>query len=267
MKTKFVYGILLLGLVLLNSCISSKKVVYVGDMIPKVDYVAAEIPEVRIQKFDRLQIRVSSKTPELTIPFNSGVDGYIVGEGGQINTSSPSNVNPATVGYLVNSQGQITYPILGVIAAEGKTIPELQNIIQSKLIDGKLINDATVQVDLLNLKINVIGEVNNIGIQNVPDSRITILEAISNAGGLTRNGAPDRITVIREENGVRRQYVTNIESKDIFDSPVFYLKQNDLVYVEPITAVTTPKEERNWRYLTTIMGSATLIISIISLIK
>lgn len=267
MKAKFIYTVLFLGLLLLNSCVSSRKVVYINDMIPKVDYVAAEIPEVKIQKFDRLQIRVSSKTPELTIPFNSGSEGYIVGETGQISSANSTTTSPATVGYLVNSQGQITYPILGSIPVEGKSIPEIENLIKTKLIDGKLINDATVQVDLLNLKINVVGEVNRIGIQSVPDSRITLLEAISNAGGLTTNAAPDRITVIREENGVRRQYVTNIESKDIFESPVFYLKQNDIVYVEPVTAATTPKEERGWRYLTTVLGSATLIISIISLIK
>lgn len=263
MRNIHFFGFLILGIFFLNSCVSPKKVVYINDMQPQYDYAATAAPEIKVQKFDRLQITVSSRTPELTVPFNSGVDGYIVSESGQV-TGTNTNINK---GFLVTEDGNITYPILGTLMVEGKTIKQIQEMIQDLLVKGKYINDPTVNIDLINLKINVIGEVNAVGIQSVPDSRITILDAISKAGGLTRNAASDRIIVIREENGVRRQYINNIEGKEIFDSPVFYLKQNDIVYVEPIAAVSTPREDRNWRYLTTVLGSVTLILTIFNAVK
>ena len=102
---------------------------------------------------------------------------------------------------------------------------------------------------------------------NVPDGRMTILEAITKAGGLTPNAVPNRVTVIREGNGKRIRIVNDIESKNIFDSEAYYLQQNDIVYIEPRSAESTPKEERSWRIATTVLGSLTLILSVVSILK
>lgn len=101
----------------------------------------------------------------------------------------------------------------------------------------------------------------------MPDGRISVMEAITKAGGLTPNSSPDKITVIREENGVRRKIVTNIQSQEIFNSPAYYLKQNDIVYVEPRSAEVTPKEDRFWKVFGLGMGTVGVIISVLTLLR
>lgn len=101
----------------------------------------------------------------------------------------------------------------------------------------------------------------------MPDGRISILEAITKVGGLSPNADPNKITVIREEDGVRRKIVTNIQSQEIFNSPAYYLQQNDIVYIEPKSAEVTPKEDRFWRILGIGMGATGVIVSVLTLIK
>ncbi|OOG20370.1 sugar transporter [Sphingobacterium sp. CZ-UAM] len=254
----------LFSLLLLNSCMVSKKVLYVHDMAPDSTHHMREIPALRLQHNDRISIVVSSKNPELVIPFNNGTGAYTVGEKGEVTATGNAAAGPT---YLVDQQGNITFPILGDLKVAGLSLEEMRDLIQQQLISRKIVNDPIVKAEILNVKVSVMGAVRSEIVMNVPDGRMTILEAISKAGGLSPNAAADRITVIREENGQRIRMINDIQSQRIFDSPAYYLQQNDIVYVEPRAADNTPKEERSWRILGTVMGSLTFIISIISLVK
>ncbi|WP_293879966.1 polysaccharide biosynthesis/export family protein [Sphingobacterium sp. UBA1498] len=260
-----ILAMILLGISLLTSCMAPKKVVYVNDMVPNIAYRALEVPMLKLQQSDRLSITVSAKNPELAAPFNVMGGSYTVGDKDSgFSTGSAGAGGPS---YLIDQQGNITFPILGNLHLEGLTLEQVRDLLAQRLSDGGYIKDAIVKVELLNLKVNVMGEVKSVGIIDVPDSRINLLEAISKAGGLTHNAAASRVTVIREENGVRKKMLVNVESQDIFDSPAYYLQQNDIVYVEPIAAENTPREDRNWRFTTIATGIVTVILTAINLLK
>ncbi|MFD1771642.1 polysaccharide biosynthesis/export family protein [Sphingobacterium suaedae] len=256
---------LLFGLALFHSCGLSKKVVYVGDMTTDSIYNVVKAPPLRLQKADRVSITVHSKDPELAAPFNAMTGAYTVSENGTISTRE----REASVvdNYVLDQQGNIDFPVLGKLALEGLSTEEVRDLIRGMLIDKGLINDPVVKVNLLNLKINVMGEVSSIGIIEVPESKINLLEVISKAGGLTRNAAPDRVTVIREENGVRKKVYNDIRSQELFNSPTFHLQQNDIVYVEPKSAETSVAEDRAWRYWSLGIGMFTLTLTLLNLFK
>ncbi|CAM3219007.1 polysaccharide biosynthesis/export family protein [Elizabethkingia anophelis] len=260
---KFILGLALFSIILLNSCVS-KKVVYVQDMIPDTEYPVAEAPALRLQKNDRVSIQVSAKSLELAAPFNTVAGTYKVGNDGSVSTGIDQSSNAQ--GYLIDREGNIAFPVLGNLHVEGLTLEEVRDLVRNKLINGQLISEPIVKVEILNFKISVTGAIGN-RVLDAPDGRMTLLEAITKAGGIGLNAAPDKITVIREEDGVRRKIVTNIQSQEIFNSPAYYLKQNDIVYIEPKSAEVTPKEDRFWRYFGVGTGLLGTVIGILTLIK
>lgn len=260
---KFILGLTLLCTVLLSSCLS-KKVVYVNDMLPDTEYPVAEAPAIRLQKNDRISIQVSAKSLELAAPFNTVAGTYKVGTDGSVSTGVDQSSNAQ--GYLIDREGNIAFPVLGNLHVEGLTLEEVRDLVRNKLINGQLINEPIVKVEILNFKISVTGAIGN-RVLDAPDGRMTLLEAITKAGGLGVNAAPDKITVIREEEGVRRKIITNIQSQEIFNSPAYYLKQNDIVYIEPRSAEVTPKEDRFWRYFGIGTGVLGTVLSVLTLIR
>ncbi|AQX12424.1 MULTISPECIES: polysaccharide biosynthesis/export family protein [Elizabethkingia] len=260
---KFILGLTLFGLVLLNSCVS-KKIVYVQDMLPDTEYPIADAPVLHLQKNDRVSIQVSAKSLELAAPFNTVAGTYKVGADGSISTGIDQSSNGQ--GYLIDREGNIAFPVLGNLHVEGLTLEEVRDLVRNRLINEKLINEPIVKVEILNFKISVTGAIGN-RVLDAPDGRMTLLEAITKAGGMGVNAAPDKITVIREEDGVRRKIVTNIQSQEIFNSPAYYLKQNDIVYIEPRSAEVTPREDRFWRYFGVGTGILGTVISVLTLIR
>lgn len=252
------------SLLLFNACIVGKKVVYVHDMIPDTAYRALEAPPVKVQSSDRISIVVNAKEAELALPFNQGLGSYRAGSAGNLNSGASADHSK---GYLVSGDGTIEFPVLGTLPVGGLTLEEIKRLVKNRLIDDRLINEPSVKVELLNLKINMMGEVNDVGVIDVPDGRITLLEAISMAGGLSTNAAADKITVIREEQGVRRMYVNDILSQEIFNSPTYYLQQNDIVYIEPRGARLSDREENNWRYISTGLGLLATVFTILNFLK
>ncbi|WP_275149917.1 polysaccharide biosynthesis/export family protein [Elizabethkingia meningoseptica] len=260
---KFILGLTVFGLILLNSCVS-KKIVYVQDMLPDTEYPIADAPVLHLQKNDRVSIQVSAKSLELAAPFNTVAGTYKVGTDGSISTGIDQSSN--SQGYLIDREGNIAFPVLGNLHVEGLTLEEVRDLVRNRLINEKLINEPIVKVEILNFKISVTGAIGN-RVLDAPDGRMTLLEAITKAGGLGVNAAPDKITVIREEDGVRRKIVTNIQSQEIFNSPAYYLKQNDIVYIEPRSAEVTPREDRFWRYFGVGTGILGTVISVLTLIR
>lgn len=240
---------MLLCIVLLSSCFTPKKVVYLQDLTQGMEQALKEDYEVKIKKDDLLQILILAQTPEAAKPFNLS---SLVQE---ISTTSSGNRDQYS--YLVDVNGNIDLPILGRMTVEGLTTQQVKEAVTRKLQEKNLIKNPVVQVRIQNFKVLMLGEVKNPGAIEITGERITLLDAISQAGDLTMQGRRDRVAVIREENGKRTAHYLDLKSKAIFDSPYFYLKQNDVVYVEP-------NDSKSVQYRSGQMGNVTPWISLVS---
>ena len=220
MFKKYVAYLVVCMAVFFTACTSTKKIIYLQDVVPLKQQEIEQKYEVIIHGDDLLAIMVNSRDPELALPFNMPMVSYQLGSnaGGQ----------QRVLGYLVDTNGNIDFPILGEIHVEGLTRMQLTELIKNKLIEGDLIKDPIVTVQFLNFKISVMGEVGRPGSFTISGDRITLLEALSMAGDLTIYGRRDR-----ENNGKRTILFHDLRSADIFNSPCYYLQQNDIVYVEP----------------------------------
>lgn len=240
--------VLLAALVLMASCFTPKKVVYLQDLQPGTVQELKEDYEAKIKKDDLLQILIMAQTPDAAKPFNLSA---LVQEMSTTGNSSDQS------SYLVDKDGYIDMPVLGRVKVEGLTTQELKKQVIRQLQEKNLIKDPVVTVRIQNFKILMLGEVKNPGAIEVKGERITLLDAISQAGDLTMQGRRDRVAVIREENGKRTVNYLDLKSKKIFDSPYFYLKQNDVVYVEP-------NDAKSVQYRSGQMGNVTPWISLVS---
>ena len=220
--------------------------------------------EAVIRRDDRLSITVSNKNPELAIPFNIYGGTFKVGENGDITTDAATKVNEK--GYRVDVDGDIDFPILGILHVEGLTVSELRDLIKEKIEKGNYMKDPLVSIEFLNFKYTVLGAVGHNGTFSADGDRVTLLEAIANAGDLTDKARTDRVAVIREVDGARQMFMHDLRSKDIFDSPCFYLQQNDVVYVEPKYR-KRDGEDRGWQIGTTLLSIASVICSLLWVIK
>lgn len=247
---------------LLTACTSSKKILYLQDVQPLKQQDIENQYEVKIHNDDLLAIMVNSKNPELALPFNLPLVSYQVGY--------QSGYNQRILGYLVDSDGDIDFPILGKIHVAGMTRKELTGYLKQRLIDEDYIKDPIVTVQFLNFKISVMGEVNRPGSFDISSDRITLLEALSKAGDLTIYGRRDRVAVIREVDGVRTILYHDLRSSDIFQSPCYYLQQNDIVYVEPNKAKTGQSrinQNNSVSVWTSVISVLTSIVTLILVAK
>jgi polysaccharide export outer membrane protein len=209
------------------SCASSRKSVYFVDQQDATLQSSTVIPESIIQKNDLLGISVSSLNPTASAVFNAP----------NISSASASSAsNGSTIqisGYLVDVNGDIQFPILGNVKAAGLTGNQLRETIVRSLSDKKLLVDPIVGVRYLNFKVTVLGEVARPTVINVPNEKITLLEALGLAGDLTIFGKRENVMVIREEGTQKIIKRLNLNTSELFNSPFYYLKSNDIVYVEP----------------------------------
>lgn len=209
----------------LASCNTTRNVLYLQDVKNNETMPAGREYEIRIQPSDMLIITVNSKDHELTTPFNLPLASYL---------SSGSHVGVQQLqGYMVSPEGTINFPGLGQIYVSGLTRHELVELVERRLIEEEYLKNPIVIVTFQNLKINVLGEVNKPGTYPVTHNEVTLLDALGMAGDLTIYGRRDRVAVIRETGGKRTVAYHDLRSKELFNSPYFYLQQNDVVYVEP----------------------------------
>ena len=262
-KQSFVWTSLL-ALLLLTSCASRKNFVYLQDMEMGVKYPIETKYEAMIHRDDRLSITVSCKNPELAIPFNIYDGTFRVGTDGSVTADATSKVNEK--GYRVDVDGNIDFPILGKLHIEGMKVSEVRDLIKTKIEEGEYMKDPLVSIEFLNFKYTVLGAVSGNGTYTVDGDRVTLLEAIAKAGDLTAKARIDRVAVIREVDGERQMFMHDLRSKDIVDSPCFYLQQNDIVYVEP-KYKKKDNEDRGWQIGTTLLSVVTAVCSILWAIK
>jgi len=221
---------LLLGVVVLASCASQKRVIYLQDAQADEQIKIAQDYQIRIKPLDRLTVVVNSRDPELAAPFNTSTSFNSL-TGTPLSTYS-SNATSLQI-RTVDEDGNLDMPIIGPIQCKGKTRSELAQEIADKIREGGYISDPTVNIQFADMKISVIGEVARPGQYNITNDRISLLDALSLAGDLTIYGVRSDVKVIREENGVRTTASLDLTSQDIYDSPYFYLQQNDVIYVKP----------------------------------
>ncbi|RHJ94909.1 polysaccharide biosynthesis/export family protein [Parabacteroides bouchesdurhonensis] len=208
-------------LVFLASCGSVKDITYLqtDGLLSRTEIT--DTFELRIQTDDLLDITVNSIEEGLTAPFNLQP---VVGNGSGYQRAQ---------GFLVDREGYINYPVLGKIKVGGLKRRELVDMLQDKLSLEGYIKDPIVTVRFSNFRITVLGEVSRPGTYNIDTEQVTLFDALGLAGDLNLYGRRDRVAVIREDHGTRTILYHDLRSIDVMQSPFFYLKQNDVVYVEP----------------------------------
>ena len=252
----------MIALATLSSCGGSKNFVYLQDMNPGERYPFEIRHEAQIHRDDRLGITVSCKQPELAIPFNVQNGGLKIASDGEVNLATDASSDVREKGYRVDIDGNINFPILGKLHVEGMTTSGVTDLIKNRIIEGNYIKDPLVSVEFLNFKYTVLGAVGKNGTFSVDGDRITLLEAIANASDLTVNAKVDKVAVIREVGDERQMYMHDLRSRDLFNSPCFYLQQNDIVYVEPKYR-KKDKSDKAWQYITGALSFITAVCSII----
>ncbi len=244
MVLKFIFGVFVISI--LFGCASKKNIIYLQG--PELNENKESFYNVKLKKDDFLSISIygvdenSSKlfnVPQISTSLNKGY----------------SNGTASVQGYLIDSNGEIDFPIIGKIKLGGLQRNEAIDLLKNKLKD--YLKDPVINIQIQNFKITVIGEVRAPGTFNIPNERITILEAIGLAGDLTINAVRKNIKVIRDENGIKKEYIIDITSKTFLNSPVYYLNQNDVIYVTPNQAKINSSN---------VSSSAGIFISISSLL-
>ena len=247
----------MVAFVLIQGCTSPKKVLYLQDVDVFKEQEINVSYEPIIEKDDLLEIIVNSRYPELVLPFNMPMVMHQLGMG----TTAQSNL-----GYLVDVNGDIEFPVLGMLKVAGLTRVQLIDLIQEKLVTEDLIKDPIVSIQFQNFKISVIGEVARPGRFNIVSDKITLIEVLSMAGDLTIYGKRDRVAVIREKDGIRSVMYHDLRSVDVFKSPYFYLKQNDIIYVEPNKARMGQSKINQNNFVGVWISAASILASVIAII-
>lgn len=240
------FGIVFLAV--LQSCAPSREMAYITDAErDSAQQIIASYAN-SIHPGDQLYIYVYSETPESVIPFNQETH-RVAAQANQFNhvdtthrgvrhvqeVATPNQVRLSSEvsGYLVDEAGTIIFPILGVLSVAGLTYDSLAHLIEQRLIGGGYLNDPLVTVSPMNFRVSVMGEVKVPRELHITGERLTILEALAMCGDLTVYGLRENITVVRSKKGVATPITIDLTKKTLFDSEVYYLQSNDIVYVEP----------------------------------
>jgi polysaccharide export outer membrane protein len=223
-KRNFIVFTPFLVLLAFGSCIDTKKATYFNNLQDSVIKFSDKMVPI-IHKNDLLNISVSSLNPEASTIFNAPSLPATV-------TSTATGSTYQTVGYLVNEDGDLVFPVLGTIKAEGLTVKQLVDYLSKELSDKKLLVDPIITVRFINFRVTILGEVGHPTVITVANERISILEALGLAGDLTVYGKRDNVLLIREEQGEKIIRRLNLNSSTILTSPYYYLKSNDVIYVE-----------------------------------
>jgi len=233
--------VLIVGLI--SSCGSKKEVVYFQDA-SNFETIVDDytfIPKFKVD--DEVSIFVSTLDPEASIPFNL------------FRGAQEGGITPQQVDYLINKDGEINFPVIGKIKIVGLSPEEVRTLLKEKLSD--YLKDPIINIRLKNFSVTVLGEVNRPGTYPVSGERITVLEALGLASDLTIKGQRNNVLVIRDFDGTLVYTRIDLTSKKAFKSPVYYLTQNDIVYVEPNQSAITASSLDN---------RAGIIVSIASLL-
>lgn len=248
-------AIALTGL-LIVSCATPKEILYLQDLEQRAEELRMNYENI-IKPGDKLSILVSGQDKTVTAPYNQTL--FEVTGGG-----SGYNPEQSTIPYLVDENGFIIFPKIGNIHVAGMTVRQLREYLLEEVT--KDVKDATVYVNIQNFKIHVMGEVRNPGWYSIEaDVPTTIFQALSKAGDLALTAQREGVIVLREEDGIQKHYIVDLRSTDIFDSPAYFVQQNDVIMVQPSArrVISATATTGIW---STVLSTITTSIAIISLI-
>jgi len=246
--------------ILLLSCNSTKRVtkesfIYFQNGLDSIKYIQSKEPIVQNNDLLSIQVLSTSLNQEQTVPFNT-----------------PASAGGVSSGYLVNMAGNVEMPVIGTIKAAGLTQNQLQKNIVEKL--SPYVKDPSVVIHFLQFKVNILGEVKSPGTQKFESDRVTIIDAISAAGDLTDNGKREDISVIREDGNTRKIYKIDLRSGSLFQSPVYLLQSNDIIYVgasdqkfAELKGQAKAATQSNLQLFGTVIGLLTSIVLTISFLR
>ena len=227
--SSFTIVLLILVIFILSSCGSAKRedVVYFQDASNFETLVDNNKTATKFKVDDLVSIYVSSLDPEATLPFNVSRGAREIAPGVGLGSSSRAE----QVDYLVDQDGMIDFPVIGKIKISGLSPDELRNMLRDLLSD--YLKDPIINIRLRNFKVTVLGEVTRPGTYPVNSEQITIMEALGFAGDMSLRAVRDNVLVIRTFGGTKVYTRIDLTSTELTKSPVYYLTQNDVVYVEP----------------------------------
>lgn len=244
--------------VLVQSCVTKKTVWYYQDTKDKIETLEqVNYFPAKVQINDILYVKITALMADTAEPFN------IVAATATSDNASVQNAK--LQGYLVSSEGTIFFPILGTIKVAGKTIIQTQDAIKALLDDGKYVKNPIVTVRIVNNKFTVLGEVNSPGTYDFSEQSLTINQALGMCGDLKINGLRKNVLLIREVNGVRTYVHLDLTDSKLFDSPYYYIKQNDVIIVN-----ANPAQVATAGYVkdaATALGFVTLVLTTILLVN
>ena len=234
---------LTISLVLLSSCASKKEVVYFQNASSFETLVDKNSFTPKFKVDDLVSINVSTLDNEASVPFNlyKGV--------------TEGSIRAEEVEYLIDQEGNINFPVIGKLKISGLSPEEVRLLLSERLKD--YLKDPIINIRLVNFTVTILGEVRSAGTYPVGGERITILEALGLAGDLTIKGMRKNVMVIRDFDGTKVYTRLDLTQKEAMNSPVYYLTQNDVVYVEPNQSAVTSSSLDN---------RATIAISLASLV-
>ena len=245
---------------LLAACTSYKNVPYLQNP-EAVNDLEGTLPlyDAKIMPKDLLSITVNTTDPQAAAPFNLTVQTPLNAALTNINTTT----QPTLQQYLVNNSGEIDFPVIGTLRVGGLTKNEAESLIRERL-RPYLKEAPIVTVRMANYKISVLGEVARPGSFTIGNEKVNVLEALAMAGDMTVYGVRSEVAVTRETDGVRTIEYLDLTSTDIFNSPVFYLQQNDVVYVKPNKYKAQAGEiSQNRSFYLSLVGTAISVATLI----
>ncbi len=262
LKLKNYLCLIALSVLLLGSCAAPKNIAYFQNRLVDHPEQIDKHAGIVIQPKDMLSVVVTSKNPELVVMFNLPVVTYQTGS--EVSTGGYQRI----MGYVVDNDGCIDFPILGKLKVSGLTRWELSEMIKDKLVSGGYLSDAVVVVEFMNFKVSVLGEVNAPGTYTIEGDKATVLQAISLAKDLTIFGLRENVTVIRERDGERVIYQINLCDVSMFNSPAYYLQPNDIIYIEPSNIKTrqSTTDDKALRMTSIMVSSGSLLVSVATMI-
>ncbi|WP_149277107.1 polysaccharide biosynthesis/export family protein [Pareuzebyella sediminis] len=209
----------ILAALMLSSCATRQEVVYFQNTGNFETLVSKNSFTPKFKVDDLVSIHVSTLDPETSAPFNL------------YRGASEGGIRPEQVDYLIDKDGEIDFPVIGKIKIAGLSSEEVRVLLREKL--SEYLKDPIINIRLRNFSVTVLGQVNRPGTYSVNGERITILEALGLAGDLTIRGIRENVLVIRDFDGTKVNTRIDLTTKEALSSPVYYLTQNDVVYVEP----------------------------------
>lgn len=213
---------------LATSCSAPKNITYMQGFSNEAVQAVRDHNRITVAPDDRLSIVVSSKDPELAQMFNLAITRQIIGQSNSLGNTSQ------TASFTVSPNGYIRYPLLGDIYIAGLNRHQVADVIEQELVSNNLLKDPIVTVDFLNATVSILGDVKSPGEYSINNDNLTLLQALSMAGDLNITGLRRNVLVVREEDGQDRAYRVDLtNTQDLMQSPAYYLRQNDVIYVEP----------------------------------